>query len=453
MPILEINDTPSKVEQIANAKKELKPDGTEVVVNKDNIILDETRKFKTSDDTKTSMLFNKEVPIENIIKYPRGMKWTVDYFNQIRSINDDINNPDINISPTIQKYKRINKLVLVLQSAITQDNVENIQGEAIINAGFLPNDGDAFIATIAGGRQAIFIIQEPQTRSYNLHKAYYVNFKLFAFVDTNPELYNDMLRKTMKEYVYDKDHLLDYGAPIILQQDYKGKLSLRESLDDLREYYLDKFINTSKSVISLPTKSSIYVDTMLNNFLYKIINLTEDTRTSKLQNVVLDDSSDKIFTVFDVILKRDKKLIKRAIKDIGFKYRAHSLNVIVNRNMNYLGINFFASELKEQNNDVYKIPEDIIDISLPKEKDYSDPIDLTNRKYVFSNNFYTESRGNLSIIEKLTYDYLEGNVLNIEDINKLVNEYMSWETIDQFYLIPILMVLIKDSLANSFRSI
>lgn len=458
MPILKIDDTAPNREVI---RKQLGEDDVKEVVpdpndlhktiekrHSDDVVLEETRKFRTAEDNQTSMLLNKDTPIETIMKYPRGMKWEVDYFLQIRGINDEVSAPDVNLSPAIQKYNRINNLVLVLQSAINQDTPENLTGEAIINAGFLPNFGDAFVARVAGGREVIFTITEVQTRSYNIHKAYYVTFQSFAFSDSSPEYMNNLIHKTMREYVYDRTHLLDFSAPVILKQDLKNKLQLKETYIDLQEYYFDKFLNTNKNVIALPTITSIYVDTMLTDFLFKIINVSEDTRLSKLNFLVLDDAKERPFTIWDVIIKRNPKLMKRVEKNITFQYKHYSINQAASRNMNYLGVNFFATK---SNN--YDLPNTIVDIHLERPDKYEHPIDVNNRKYVLSDHFYTQDFGNLSPIEKALWDWIDGKVVVFDELESLLDNYMYWDTIDQFYLIPIIFVLTRDAIINTFRSL
>ena len=116
----------------------------------DEHIIDETvvpkdipeRPFVTQEQLQTSTIFNKDQSLDTIIQYIRGSKWGVSYFLQIKGINETIQLPDINVPVTVQKYHRINNLDLILQTAISQDNIENITGEAIVNAGFLPNVND-----------------------------------------------------------------------------------------------------------------------------------------------------------------------------------------------------------------------------------------------------------------------------------------------------------------------
>lgn len=432
MPILDIND--------------------EVYVNKED--KEEKRVYRTQEEMKTSILFNKDHKLDTIIQYPKGMKWEVSYFLQIRDLNDSIQPPDPQVPATIQKYHRINKLIINLQSPISHDNIENITGEAIINSGFLPNVHDVFIATLTGGREAMFIITEIQTRTYNLHRAYYATFKIFMFLDTEPDRYNDILKKTMKEYYYDKEHLLDYSAPVILQQDYKKKLELRDAVHELIDYYFTKFVNKEKQVIALPTETGVYVDTMLNDFIFKIINRTDHIAIAKLASIDYVPDDDLIgCTIWDLIYKRDKSILKRLVKHVGFKYTPYYYNNVVNRKMNVLGIKFIANKLsqfEERTN-----PSNIKDLSIkPYPKDYKLPINTEYRSYVVSEEFYDpECITYTGLLEKLLADYIDSKILDANELETLVQQYMHWDTIDQYYLIPILIVLVKDSISHTFKSL
>ena len=93
MPILNLDDTAPNKEVIQQQLgdediKQTIPDPNDIqkvkyVRHSDDMQLDEVHKFRTKEDAKMSMLLHKDVPLDTIIKYPRGMKWEVDYFLQI----------------------------------------------------------------------------------------------------------------------------------------------------------------------------------------------------------------------------------------------------------------------------------------------------------------------------------------------------------------------------------
>lgn len=425
-------------------------------INEEHIV-DETlipkdvpqRPFRTQEELQTSTIFNKDQSLDTIIQYIRGSKWGVNYFLQIKGINEAVALPDPNIPVGTQKYHRINNLDIILQSAITQDNIENITGEAIVNAGFLPNTNDVFMATLTGGREALFYITEVQTRTYNLHQAYYITFKLFCFLDSEPLRYNDLINKVVKEYVYDKEHLLDFSAPVILASDYHTKLNLKNTLPELLEYYLLNFVNYEKNVIALPTKTNIYTDTMLINFLFKIVNYSDHHLIMKLTNFQLDMYKTIPTTIWDALINRDVKMLKRCERDIGFKYTPFTYDNLITKKMNALGIKFIANKLNGEDEALY----DVIDKSIEKTMEYHPPVNDTGKKYVVSEDVYNTTGSYTGIVEKMIVDYLIGNAINITELNKAIDQYTMWDTKDQFYLIPILMLLIKDAMSRTYKSL
>lgn len=407
------------------------------------------REFKTSEELHTSTIFNKDTELNNIVQYISGKEWTVDYFLQLTNINDTLSAPDVNISPTVQKYHRINKLVLIVQNEINQADIDDITGSAILNTGFTPNKNDAFIATLYGGRIGLFVITDVSIKTYNISERCFIEYKLFKFLDKNSDTYNDLVLKTMKEYVYDKNHLLDYSAPIILANDYVRKLDLKKAIPDMLDHYVRNFIHSNKNILAIPTDGTIYTDTSLTNFLFKIINHSDHNDLSKISRLDYD-GLDGVYSIWDVITNRDIELLKRVYTDIGFKYTPFAHTDPTSRQLGYLNINFVVSKLKgsEPVIPTYK------DISIPESPDYEEPTgDVTNYHYVLSEAFYKQEYDKMGLLEFTLSQYLKGEVIDYNAIDKLLKQYPMWDTLDQYYFIPILIVLVKDAINNTFKSI
>lgn len=491
MPILDIEDTG----KVSNSKPEDIP----------------RRVYRNNQEMGTSTLFAKDHQLDHIVRYIKGMKWTVDYFLQLRGPNDELSQLDLNLPATTQKYHRINKLIITLQSAIEQSNVTEITGQAIINAGFLPNKDDIFVATLTGGREALFTITKVELRTYNLHQTYYVDFKLLTFFDkNNADLYNNLVFKTVKEYQYDKDHLLDYSAPVILKADYNKKINLKYKYKEIVDYYFTNFVHPTAKVLSPPTKSSVYTDTFITKFIFKIIDVNDTEHSNDI--IKLDDSRfDKIkFTVWDSLISRDPTMLKRCTRNIGFKFMPYNLDNIISRQFNYIGVNFTANIL--DNNEKGVIPEYeelstkeqyfpknnemgwdsdshsiVSNVPMPDIRNRVDSSDDSNADtnnnssdgnsngeergdkkvvgyqkpilhpvndvYVFSPFFYNKDLTNCGILEKAVWNYLDAEIINQDTLDILIEQYHMWSTKDQYYLIPVLLVLIKDSINNTFKSI
>jgi hypothetical protein len=399
-------------------------------------------KYRTQSELKTSTMFNKDMPLDTLASNISGMDWEVSYFLQIRGINESPKLPDINTSQTVLKYNRVSKLIIKLQSAIDQTDVNEISGEAIINAGFIPNYGDPFIATLTGGREAVFVITEVTKNNYNLHNVYKVTFKLHAFLDRSGTFYNDLVFKTITEYVYDKDHIQDFSAPIILKAEYYEKLDLRRQPNELLNYFMDYMVNSENNVIAAPTQSSIYIDTMLDGFLTKITNHDDNPEFIKLNKVNINlETKD---SVWDVLIKRDISLLKRVERDLGFKYTPNSISAPTARHASYLGINFITDKITTRLTPEFNINEDASVHDVPV---------IVTDKYIFSNNFYTQNVSECTKFELLVLQYLRGESIDTDVLDFFLKEYPLWSREHQYYLIPILILLVKSSIATTYSSL
>lgn len=514
----------------------------------------ENRKYVSQEELGTSTLFSKDHSLDHISQYISGMKWTVTYFLQLRNMNDELVQLDPRIAATIQKYHRINKLEIYLQNGIDQANITNIEFEAVINAGFLPNKHDIILAELTGGREALFTLKEIDVRKYSLHDAYWCTFKLLTFIDTdNADLYNNLIYKTVKEYVYDKNHLLDYSAPIILQSDYKRKLNLKNVYKEITDYYLDNFIDIDTCVLCPPTNVSKYTDIYLTDFLFSIVETTDHPEMSKIVRIDKSGLKKHPLIIWDAILRRDITMLKRLERKIGFTYNPYTYTDYNLRSFNMLGINFIASVLGKESKPIkpdYKdistydnfftkedtevdndnnIPEDnntpqpinimdtnetvtdntniennenvttedtdidvennhtedntttedtdnndnsdtedkpvedngnkdnndvVIDNPIViKEPVYENPIKIQDDAYVVSNNMYDLIDKDMGILERNLKKYLLGDLCDSNDIDIMVEQYHMWSTRDQYYCIPILLVLIKDSILNTYKQL
>ena len=411
------------------------------------------RKLYSNPEFKTSTLFNKDQELNDIIQYVEGYKWTVDYFQQVREINTPPVMPDPNDTTTLVNYNRINNLIIYLESPINQDDPNNITGTASINAGFLPNYGDPFISELTGGRYGVFVISSVEKKMYSLHDMYTVEFKLLVFLDKDSLFYKDLLLKTVKEYIYDKNFIQDKSAPIILSKDFKDKLDYGKEVEFLKEYYYKTMFNPAKNIISLPTNSissSIYLDTLLNEFNYKLNGYTGYPNANKIVRFNVTDITD--YSIFDLLFDRDIDKLSFVRRNLGFKYVPSSVSYPSMRHISWLGINYITQEL-----DNGMLPQDysndLLENTLTRPPDYVEPVVLTDTDYVFSDNFYNEDTVNMSILERLIYAYLNNETIITSELDILLKQYRHWEMDEQYYYIPMLILLLKYKMNNIYSNV
>ena len=120
--------------------------------------------------------------------------------------------------------------------------------------------------------------------------------------------------------------------------------------------------------------------------------------------------------------------------------------------MSIYSISFLANKIYSPN-EIASI--NVIENELQNKRpnEYQNPISMHNKHYVMTEAFYSDDKANMGYVERLTMDYLEGKILDSNQVKKMVDEYIYWTTRDQYYLIPIVLVLLKDCIANTFKSL
>lgn len=68
--------------------------------------------------------------------------------------------------------------------------------------------------------------------------------------------------------------------------------------------------------------------------------------------------------------------------------------------------------------------------------------------YVLSKNFYSGNRTKMTIFEQEVYKYVRKEQLNPDILMALYKEFPSWPTIDKYYKLPILVLMLKDYIAS-----
>lgn len=93
------------------------------------------------------------------------------------------------------------------------------------------------------------------------------------------------------------------------------------------------------------------------------------------------------------------------------------------------------------------------EIVLPEPKVESKDVDKAEadsklNTYVLSKNFYAGNRTKMTIFEQEVYKYVRREQLNPDILMALYKEFPSWPTVDKYYKLPILVLMLKDYIAS-----
>jgi len=404
-----------------------------------------TPKFRSHVELGTAELFNTEIPVDTIRYQVDGMPWTIEYFSQILGINQEPIMPDINVPETTLSYNRIEKLDIYVDSGLPTSVVTDITGTGIINAGFVPSYGDAFIATVAGGRIAIFTIEKVTRQYYNTHNIYTVEFKLSYFADTSADIYNDLMFKTVRTYVYDKEAITRNSVPIILSTEYTRRLNLEQEPNKILNYYLDTFYNKDTKFLQLPTVNSNYVDQLVTSVIFSLSSIND---IPELMNISRLPAGIESKTVWDALFTQDLEQMLLCEQKIHFGINVSSIST--SKIASYLGINYTVTD----NPNIPTVTPNVKTNPLSSKKVVPAPLSTPVDAYVFSTAFYDQTNvGNYTGFETLVMAYLTGDIPDRAVLEKTLTEYRYWGYLEQYYLLPVLVMIVKYTNLNNYSPV
>lgn len=430
------------------------------------------REFKTSEELNSSLIYNKERPLDTIQNFIEGSKWEVNYYLQIRTKDDIAKELDINIPPAIQKYYLIKNLVIYVTTPINQDDPQNIYGEGTINANVLVNYGDMFVTTLSGGRKAILTIDTVDTRVYSLHSMFYVKFRIYGFLDEHPIYYQNISNKVVREFVYSRDMSFDGSNPVLLDSDYIQRTNLKLEYTNIVKHYLKFFYNTENSLLCLTTKQNkLYVDPFVIDVFRRFTDVEMDMRLAKMR-LIASHLVDKVYTIWDILLARSISMLGNIERNLGFVSNTIPGPDVDLSSINSIGIDYII-DVKNDNPKSISYPE-LKDIAFERKEDYKDPVSIykketkmryiplldtvsnepiptRNETYIFSNYFYENITDKCGYMELMVINFLNGTTVKEDDLYYVINNYKYWNTIDQFYLLPIFLVILRDYIRNIIK--
>lgn len=425
----------------------------------------ETIKF----DYKRAAESSDDISYKNLLTHIAGSSWSVDYYSQQISDDSELRPLDVGVDPVYQQYIKINdyefKVTSSLSSTQNQETNEfEVTGEATTYPSLIPNVGDMFTAGVGDGRRAIFTITDAERLTIMKETCYNISYTLVSFTD-DPR-FEDLELKVVKTTHFIKKLLQHEQDPIVVGDDYNNYLLLTQSTDRLITLYFEQFYDKGNSTLLLPDQSERTYDTFLVGFIRKFMDTKTHPYLSKLSVFKTTLIGDNVpLTLWDILLRHYESLIPIACKKMSLTRTTAFKTGPFTDSVYYTDIQkvYYPSEgqgfstvVKSTPLDLdegikYFLDNNIVNQETPISQDYvlmeSDrhwikPV-MIDDNYVFSQAFYDGDRQNMSILESMSTDALEGIPLDQKQLYKMVKTCNEWSKLDQFYYIPILLLLTK----------
>ncbi len=435
---------------------------------------------KTEPTNYRSIIYDdKNQPLQNLIAFVEGSPWSVDYYSQVVSKNNDLREIDPGQPNVLQQYQEIKELEIRVGSPLSTnyDNdtgITTVTGDALIYPFLTPNVLDYFVSDAGDNRRGIFRVTSVERKTLKRDSVYLISYDMVGYVETDPLIYDDLISKTIANYHFSKDRLIEGLSPTLKTADYNKITSLQSTYKQIVKRYFRTFFNREFFTLVLPGQSYAIYDSYLLDFILKIVDQTDADEIRHIKQLPTDQDLYLNQPQFwELLLDRDVSMIDEVNRRMA----------IANKSM--FNANSYMHELRFTNIQyvIYPLDTDdsiLIDGHAVKKSTLTTPdiIEVVGHSgsiadvltgsyndgittiptiklvtiddnYVLSSDFYNGGT-NLSLLEQLTKTYIQGLTLDLDKVYELANNYENWGRLEQFYYGPILMTLIKQTERDTY---
>lgn len=251
---------------------------------------------KTSKELETTVITASDVTQTAITNNIAGYKWEVDYYNQIIGNGDEPKQPDVTYNITLQSYRKIENLEIIMSSPLTSTNPNELGGDGYININGTVHQHDIFIGKIHNNKTAIFKIEEVTLDTYEDNNIYKISFKLFGY-STDKIMYENIINKVATNYVYNNEYRFANQSPTILKKDAYNFEYGMNTIKGIMSTYFNKYYDRKMNYIAIEDNSGKMIDPYLNDFIIKAYSAIDYTVLTDINRMVGDRTHD--ITIFD----------------------------------------------------------------------------------------------------------------------------------------------------------
>ena len=427
---------------------------------------------------KSAIVDNTRLPTVSLISYVEGAPWSIDYFSQVIGKDSELRDLDLEQSATTQTYAKVVGLELRVTSDLAsshnaEEGTTTVSGTAVIYPFLVPNIGDHFVGYISNNSKAIFRIRSVERSTFRRDAVYTVEYEMRCFVDTEPIVYSNLEDKVVTEYYYHRDRLADGLNPNVISSEHELLISLNSWQDKLTQYYFRNFFNREFKTLIPPGQEISVYDPHIVNFVLRTSDTFDAPEIREIKHISLDDDRyTNQPTLWTSLLDRSLQTLQQANKEfclVESKAFAHDPML---KSIRYLGIEYvvypinpdssiigdeFDKSKYESGISLLKttppklnlstlLNDDILDTSGNNAIPYITPVSI-RESYIFSSGFYSNT-STASVLEALVLEYLRTNAISRYSLKRVIEEVWTTNRLEQFYYIPIILMLIKASIRS-----
>jgi hypothetical protein len=421
---------------------------------------------------------DRQTPSSSLIAYIEGMPWTCQYYQQVISKHNDLREIDPGQLKIYQQYTKIHHLEIRVDGELSPSydsttGISTVTGSGLLYPFIIPNVSDYFTADAGDAQTGLYRVTNVERKTFNRQSAFNIDYDLVGYIDVVSDLFNSLEEKTIREYYFNKDRLIEGAQPLLKSEEHQEVISLLDAYRDIIRHYFATFFNRRYMTLVLPGQDAAIYDAFLVDYVLKIVDTFDAPEIRLIRH--LSKEHDPYLSqpqFWSMMYERDYSNIIYCNKRMGVVSKTNFngsafLHGMAFTNIDYLvyPISVDDSATIASNTKAKPIAlEDIIgtanytgtmgDMFRNRYTDnhgtyvIADNM-LVDDRYVLSDNFYQNTQTQ-SLIEILTKDYLKKQHLDPKKLIAVVEKYRSWNRLEQFYYGPILITLIKTATHETY---
>lgn len=420
------------------------------------------------------------VPSSSLQLWIAGSNWTVNYYSQILGNDMELGPLQLDRPSTHQAYRLIKNLDLRVTQGLSfsydaQTGVTTATGAGIGYPFLTPNKGDMFVGDIGDGRVGLFTITE-STRSTILKDSVY-NVEWTLVRELDQEHLDNLELKTMITLVYNRAQLLTGCGPFVTEEEEANLVELNKYFREMLARYLTDFLSMQRRTLLVPDQALATYDHFVVNMLAQILDTDMDSRIRQIRemNIIAEPVLEQP-TLWDAIIHRNiqrlygstskthlvgtemfrgrptlqglgytgvKRIVfpKEAPTDIDAQYDGKLLRTMS-------GIPYAEGRPRRKPEGPYVPQADrghtwfepgVMGGSTPP---WELPADIhpvvKDDYYVFSQAFYDDVPAEMSKLERITRQLIEGEEINRNMLMAILEHVYDWDNLERYYYYPVL---------------
>lgn len=432
-------------------------------------------------------------PKSSMLAWINGSNWRVTYFSQILDATQEPTPLALDRQPPYQQYQRINGIDIKVNQPLDISQDERIRTFSVTGAGhtypaLVPNQGDMMIGDIGDGRAGLFTITSARRETYMRDSTYAIEWKMVGFL--SEQQMANLESKTQITYFWEANKLASGCNPYVTEAEQAANTEFAKVRAEIIRRYLTDFYSRQYYTFIVPDQLDFAYDPFIVKLLTSILDMSGSWNLRRV--IALNIQSEPVFsqpTMWDMLVNQNPAIgcgsterahlvmtmISRwkpelqAIGYSGIPRMVYPIEAPINVDAQYKGYNRSMPQgipfrpgqprrplpgpyqsQQQRNLPCFKRvpPEEQYDLgSAWKFPPDIKPVTIDDY-YVFSEAFYYEDAKLQSKLELLTWQMINGEMLNKDQLLATIKCCLDWDNLERFYYHPVLILLLGYAIRN-----